>query len=111
MALLPSLFAEMAEEDLGEVAGQVSKVWEPVLEQTKGEADEGRAQVMQGLMIVGVIYLTCGVTLVLADLLYRGVIFRDLDDLLEAGMIVLFWGPLVAGLLYHEVRNWWRGGR
>lgn len=43
MALLPSLFAEVAEEDLGEVTGQVPKVWEPVLEQTKGEADEGRA--------------------------------------------------------------------
>lgn len=43
MALLPSLFAEMAEEDLGEVAGQVSKVWESILEQTKGETGEGRA--------------------------------------------------------------------
>lgn len=104
MALLPSLFGAVAKENLGEAAGEVSKVWEPVLEQA--QAATGKEGVMlTTVLILLTLYLGCGITLVLADFLYRGVIFRDWDDLLEAFMIAVLWGPLVVGLVVDSIKR------
>lgn len=104
MALLPSLFGAVAKENLGEAAGEVSKVWEPVLEQAQAQGSK-EGGMLTIVLILLAIYLACGVVLVLLDFHYRGVIFRDWDDLLEAFMIAVLWGPLVVAVVMDSIKR------